>query len=99
MSTLQSSAGGTKASADRTWFLMPEVERVLAVSMAIAQELAVARARIDTLERLLERKGALTRSELETFEPDAADMAERSQWNREYVARVLRVLQPEQTST
>ncbi|HEX8757293.1 MAG TPA: hypothetical protein VF745_13225 [Steroidobacteraceae bacterium] len=99
MSTPQSSAGGPHTGSDRPWFLAPEVERVLAVTMAIAQELAVARVRIDTLERLLERKGVLARPELETFEPNAADSAERGQWNREYVARVLRVLQPEQTST
>lgn len=99
MSTQQSSAGGPQVNTDRHWFLMPEVERVLAVSMAIAQELAVARARIDTLERLLERKGVLARPELETYEPDAAEAAQRGQWNREYVARVLRVLQPEQKST
>lgn len=98
MSTPQSSAGEPHAGSGRPWFLAPEVERVLAVTMAIAQELAVARARIDTLERLLERKGVLSRPELETFEPDAADTTQRAQWNRDYVARVLRVLQPEQTS-
>ncbi|HEX8756111.1 MAG TPA: hypothetical protein VF745_07220 [Steroidobacteraceae bacterium] len=98
MSTPQPSAQGPQPGTESTWFLAPEVERVLAVSMAVAQELAVARARIDTLERLLERKGVLARSELEAFEPDAADTAERGQWNREYVARVLRVLQPEPIS-
>lgn len=99
MSTPQPSAQGPRTSTDRLWFLMPEVERVLAVSMAVAQELAVARARIDTLERLLERKGVLARAELESFEPDAADSAQRGQWNREYVARVLQVLQPEPAPT
>jgi len=94
MSTPQSSAGGAHAGSDRPWFLAPEVERVLAVTMAIAQELAVARARIDTLER----KGVLARQELETFEPDTADTTQRAQWNRDYIARVLRLLQPEQTS-
>ena len=54
-------------AAERPYFMAPEVERVLVVSMAIAQELAVARARIDTLERLLERKGVLTRAEIEAF--------------------------------
>lgn len=99
MSTPQPSAGGPPASSDRPWFLNPEVERVLAVSMTIAQELAVARARIDALERLLERKGVLARSELETFEPEPAAAAERGQWNREYIARVLRALRPEQAAT
>jgi hypothetical protein len=79
----------------RPYFLTPEVERVLVVSMAVAQELAVARARIDTLERLLERKGVLTRAEIEAFEPSAAEATERGQWTQEYLARVLRILQQE----
>lgn len=83
------------ADSRRPYFLTPEVERVLVVSMTIAQELAVARARIDTLERLLERKGLLTRTEIETFAPTAADAAERSEWTQEYIVRVLRILQEE----
>jgi hypothetical protein len=95
MSRPQASARGPEAGAGRPWFLAPEVESVLGISMAIAQELAVARTRIDTLERLLERKGILTRSELEAFGPTAAESAERGQWHQEYIARVLRVLRPE----
>jgi hypothetical protein len=79
----------------RPYFLAPEVERVLIVSMTIAQELAVARARIDTLERLLERKGLLTRDEIETFEPNTAESAERGAWTQEYIERVVRILQQE----
>jgi hypothetical protein len=79
----------------RPYFLAPEVERVLIVSMTIAQELAVARARIDTLERLLERKGLLTRDEIDTFEPNPADSAERNAWTQEYIERVARILQQE----
>jgi gamma-glutamyl phosphate reductase len=77
----------------RPYFLAPEVERVLVVSMTVAQELAVARARIDTLERLLERKGVVTRAEIETFEPTAAEASQRNQWMQEYLARVLRILE------
>jgi hypothetical protein len=60
--------------------------------MTLAQELAVARARVDTLERLLERKGVLARAEIETFEPTAAEAAESRQSTQEYIARVLGVL-------
>jgi predicted NAD/FAD-binding protein len=79
----------------RHYFLIPEVERVLAVTMTIAQELAVARARIDTLERLLERKGLLAQAEVESFEPTPAEAAAWSQSAEEYIARVLGVLQRE----
>lgn len=79
----------------RPYFMTPEVERVLVVAMTLAQELAVARARIDSLERLLERKGVLTQAEIEGFEPTAAEASQRSQWTHEYLARVLRILQQE----
>ena len=79
----------------RPYFMNPEVERVLVVSMTLAQELAVARARIDSLERLLERKGMLTQAEIEGFEPTAAEASQRSQWTQEYLARVLHILQQE----
>ena len=59
------------------------------------QELAVTRQRIDTLERLLEAKGMLARSEIDAFAPDPAAAAERGLWTQEYLARVLRILQQE----
>lgn len=86
------------AGSTRPHFMTPEVERVLDVALRIAQELAVARARIDTLERLLERKGLISRAEIEGFAPTEAELAERSAWNQEYIARVLRVLEQEAAS-
>jgi hypothetical protein len=84
-----------KPAGKRPYFLNPEVERVMAIAMAIAQELAVARARVDTLERLLERKGIMTRSEIETFEPSPDEAEQRGLWTQEYIARVLRIVQQE----
>jgi hypothetical protein len=55
----------------------------------------VARERIDTLERLLEAKGVLTRAEIEAFVPSADQAAERGLWTQEYIARVLRIVQQE----
>jgi hypothetical protein len=79
----------------KPYFLIPEVERVLAVTMTIAQELAVARTRIETLERLLERKGLLAPAELESFEPTPAEAAAANQSAQEYIVRVLGVLERE----
>jgi hypothetical protein len=70
----------------------PATERVLAIVMALAGELSVARERIDTLERLLEQHGVLQRSEIESFVPDANAQAERNAWGREYIARILRIV-------
>lgn len=85
----------TKSAGKRPYFLTPEVERVMAIAMTIAQELAVARTRIDTLERLLERKGLLDRTEIERFEPGPDEASERGLWTQEYLGRILRIVQHE----
>jgi len=86
---------GRKPAGKRPYFLDAEVERVLAITMAAVQELAVARERIDTLERLLEARGVVTREAIEGFVPTAAQAAERGLWTQEYLARVLRIVQQE----
>jgi len=89
------SEAGAKPAGKRPYFLEPQVERVLAITMAIAQELAVAHQRNDTLERLLKAKGILAQDEIETFTPDPQTAAERASWNQEYIARILRIVQQE----
>ncbi len=84
-----------KPAGTRPYFLSPESERILAITMAVAQELAVARARIDTLERLLEAKGVVVREDIETFAPSAEQHAERAAWSQEYINRILRIVQQE----
>jgi hypothetical protein len=84
-----------KPAGKRPYFLDPEVERVLAITMAVVQELAVARERIDTLERVLAAKDLVSPEELEGFVPTADVVAERGLWTQEYLARVLRIVQQE----
>jgi hypothetical protein len=84
-----------KPAGKRPYFLNPEVERVLAITMSIAQELAVTRERLDSLERLLESRNLLSRSDIETFQPKPEDAAERGLWTQEYLARILRIVQQE----
>jgi hypothetical protein len=84
---------GNKPAGKRPYFLTPEVERVLAITMAVAQELAVARQRIDTLERLLQAHGVLAEGEIDAYSPAPQAAIERAQWNQEYLARILRIVQ------
>ncbi len=86
---------GAKPAGKRPYFLEPQVERVLAITMAVSQELAVARQRIDTLERLLVAKGMLSEGEVGAYHPDPVASAERQMWNQEYIARILRIVQQE----
>lgn len=86
---------GAKPAGKRPWFLDRQAERVLAITMAVAQELAVARQRADTLERLLLAKGVLAPGEIDAFAPDPVAATERAMWNQEYIARILCIVQQE----
>lgn len=84
-----------KPAGKRPYFLEPESERILAITMAVAQELAVARQRVDTLERILEAKGIVPRTEIDAFTPSEDQYAERALWSQEYINRILRIVQQE----
>ncbi|HHL43650.1 MAG TPA: hypothetical protein ENJ42_08535 [Hellea balneolensis] len=87
---------GIKSKSRRPYFFeSKEAERVMAITMAVAQELAVVRARLDTVERILEKKGIMTQDEIEKFEPDDKAAAEGGAWTQEYIARILRIVQQE----
>lgn len=88
---------GARPKGKRPWFLESrDAERLMTIVMAMAQELSVVRERMDTIERLLDKNGALTRADIETFTPSKAEAAERGAWTQEYLARILRILQQEQ---
>lgn len=85
-----------KAKGERPYSLSdPMVERVLNVTVAVAGELAVARERIDTLERLLAAKGILTQAEIDSFVPTADQEQQRQRWHADYIARIFRIIQQE----
>ena len=86
---------GAKPKGKRPYFLKdPDVERVMAITMAVAQELAVMRERLDTVERLLESKG-ITQDDIENFQPTPEQADARGAWHQEYLARILRIYQQE----
>ena len=70
----------------------PAIERVLDVALALAQELAVTRQRLDALERLLAARGIVGPADVDAFEPEAEAAADRERWQREYLKRVLQSL-------
>ena len=87
---------GAKARGKRPYFFDdPDVERVLAITMAVAGELAVLRQRLDTIEELLQTRGSVTRADIEAFVPDSAHAERRGRWYQEYLARILRIVQQE----
>jgi len=72
------------------YFDDPEDEQILSILMAVVGEVSVLRERMDTIERLLETKGSITREEIENYAPDKEAAYERGAMVREYIHRVMR---------
>jgi hypothetical protein len=85
-----------KAKGRRPYFFDdPAIDKVLAMTMAIAGELAVTRERLDTIERILAERGLLSAAEIDAWRPDETAKQERAALRQEYIARVLMILQNE----
>lgn len=82
-----------------SYFSDPDVDRILGIVMAMAGEVAVTAERLDTLERMLDKKGLLTLDELAGYQPDDTVVGERMAWHQAFVARILRVVEQELEAT
>lgn len=70
-------------------------ERTLSILLAVAGEVSVLRERLDTVERLLDAKGTISRADIDTYQPAGDDAYERAVMAKEYVARIMRGMQQE----
>ena len=85
-----------KAKGERPYFFSePNVDKVIAMVMGLAGEVAVLHDRIDTMERLLEKKVGIKRSEIEKYKPSVAVMTERAAWREQFLSEVLRIVEIE----
>lgn len=87
---------GARAKGKRPDFLGDaNDERMLSILLAIAGEVSVLKERLDTVERLLEVKGTISRADIENYQPDRDAAYERALMTKEYLARIMRGLQQE----
>jgi len=70
----------------------PAIDQLMAIVLALTAEVSVAFERMDTLERLLERAGSLSKDDIEAFRPDEAAAAQRARQREELIQRVFQVL-------
>lgn len=85
---------GAKPKGKRPDFLNdPALDRMLSILMAVAGEVSVIRQRLDTVERLLDRKGSITRADIDAYVPDKDAADQRGLMAKEYVARIMRGVQ------
>jgi hypothetical protein len=85
---------GAKAKGKRPqYFDDPAIDRTLSIVLAIAGEVSVLRERLDTVERLLDAKGTVSRADIDAYQPDRDAAYERGLATKEYVARIMRGVQ------
>jgi hypothetical protein len=73
----------------------PDVDRVLGITMAVAQEVAAVGEKLDSLERLLVEAGVLQAGALAAYVAPAEAAAQRLDVQEAFVARLLRVVEQE----
>ena len=68
-------------------------EKMLSMLMALIAEVSVVRERMDTIERLLDAKGTISRADIDGYQPDLETGKERNRMIRAYIARIMRGVQ------
>jgi hypothetical protein len=76
--------GPTKIFADD-----PNVDRLFAMVLALGAEISKVDEKLDTVLRLLDRKGLVTVAEARDFEPDAAQQAARDEVRHMFIETLL----------
>lgn len=77
------------------YFSDPAIDKLLWMNLTLMEELSVVRDRLDTVERLLDRKRIVRTVEVEQFVPTGSIAAQRAARRADYVDRMLRAAQAE----
>lgn len=85
-----------KSKGKRPQFLgTPAEEHLMSMTMALMQELAVTRERLDTVERLLDQHGLVAKSEVNSYCPNDAAAEERMHSQHMLIKTVMRSMEQE----
>lgn len=76
----------------------PAIDQLMAIVMSMSAEMSVLYDRVDTIERLLDKKGTLSRDDIEAFRPNQATEDERNVRRNDYIARLFRIIHEERES-
>ena len=87
---------GKRAKGKRPdYFDEPALDRLYSVVFAMAAEVSALRERQDTVERLLDANGTISREDIESYAPDREAGEERGLATRAYISRIMRGFQQE----
>ena len=67
----------------------PAIDRLISMVMALAGEVAVLRQRLDTVERVADANGSISRAEIEAFQADAETMQAQEAMRQEILANLF----------
>lgn len=85
-----------KARGERPrYFEEPAVDKLMAITLALAGELAVLRDRVDTIERLSAAGSPITTEAIDAYVPDVDTRTARDAWRETYLETILRVIHQE----
>ena len=77
------------------YFSDPATDKLLWMTLTLMEELSVTRDRLDTMERLLDKKRLVKRIDIEGFKPSAEAAAERNEQRSAYIDRMMRAMHAE----
>jgi len=73
------------------YFDSADSDQIMTFLLELTAEVSVLSERLNTVERLLDAKGTISRQDIEDYRPDPDAEAERSQARQALVKRVLRI--------
>jgi len=73
----------------------PAIDQLMTCMLELMAEMSSMHERMDTIERLLDEKGSISRADIEAYRPGAEVEAERSAWNSGFIRRVMRLHDPD----
>jgi hypothetical protein len=76
----------------QTYFDATDVDRVMAVVLALVSEVASLRERVDTHERIASQGQTPSVDGVEAYRPDTVTEEEREAWRDAYIRRLFRVI-------
>ncbi len=77
------------------FFADKSIDQVMTFFLELMTEVMVLRDRQDTIERLLDEKGAVSRADIDSYIPPPEIEAQRTAARAAFVSRVLRIHTPE----
>lgn len=73
----------------------PAIDQMMTFQLELMAETSALRDRLDTIERLMEDKGSVTRADIEGYRAPPEIEAERTAWRKSFIERVLRMHAPD----